>query len=97
VNVNFGSGFDEWKDDFNVHRPWDLKFPPYLPNLCPPNRRVYEKSLNVLSKEVERCRLLSIPYLVLHLGSYQGKGQKSGVDQIVKSIESVLHKEGQQI
>jgi deoxyribonuclease-4 len=65
---------------------------PYLPNLSSPNRSVYEKSLNVLNEEVERCRLLSIPYLVVHLGSHQGKGTKTGIDQIVKAIESVLHK-----
>jgi deoxyribonuclease-4 len=66
---------------------------PYLPNLSSSNKAIYQKSLDVLAEEVERCRLLSIPYLVLHLGSHQGKGQTSGIDQIVKAIESVLHKE----
>jgi deoxyribonuclease-4 len=63
---------------------------PYLPNLSSPNDRIFKKSVNVLIEEVDRCRLLSIPYLVLHLGSHQGKGSKNGIEQLVNACNSVL-------
>ena len=65
---------------------------PYLPNLSSPNKSIYRKSLNVLSQEVDRCSKLSIPYLVLHLGSHQGKGSQNGINLIVNACSSVLHK-----
>lgn len=65
---------------------------PYLPNLSSSDNSIYRKSLNVLSQEVERCRKLTIPYLVLHLGSHQGKGSEHGIDLVVNACNSVLHK-----
>ena len=40
----------------------------YLPNLAGENPEIYLKSKNALILELERCNLLSIPYLVTHLG-----------------------------
>jgi deoxyribonuclease-4 len=43
---------------------------PYLPNLSSPKEDGFEKSVNSLIEEVERCGKLGIPYLVTHLGSH---------------------------
>ena len=37
---------------------------PYLPNLATPKEDAFEKSVNTLVSEVERCAQLGIPYLV---------------------------------
>ena len=37
---------------------------PYLPNLATPKEDAFEKSVNTLISEVERCAQLGIPYLV---------------------------------
>jgi deoxyribonuclease-4 len=61
---------------------------PYLPNLSGPDGEFYKKSVETLAGEMQRCSALDIPYLVIHLGSHMGKGQASGIDQLVKAIET---------
>ena len=58
---------------------------PYLPNLSSPDSELYNKSIDSLAGEVKRCGMLSIPYLVIHLGSHLGKGSDSGISQVVKA------------
>jgi deoxyribonuclease IV len=67
---------------------------PYLPNLSGPDGESYTKSVETLTGEMQRCSALGIPYLVIHLGSHMGKGQASGIDQLVKAIEAARAKSG---
>jgi deoxyribonuclease-4 len=59
---------------------------PYLPNLASPDKDSYEKSVNTLVKEVQRCGMLDIPYLVAHLGSHLGTGEEKGINRLVKAF-----------
>lgn len=59
---------------------------PYLPNLSTPKEDGFEKSVNTLINEVERCGKLGIPYLVTHLGSHLGTGEEAGIKQLVKGL-----------
>lgn len=59
---------------------------PYLPNLSTPKEDGFEKSVNTLISEVERCAKLGIPYLVTHLGSHLGIGEEVGIKQLVKGL-----------
>lgn len=59
---------------------------PYLPNLSTPKEDGFEKSVNTLISEVERCAKLGIPYLVTHLGSHLGTGEEVGIKQLVKGL-----------
>ena len=59
---------------------------PYLPNLASPKEEGFEKSLNTLIIEVERCAQLGIPYLVTHLGSHLGTGEEAGIKRLVKGL-----------
>jgi len=79
------SGID--KNSVVVHMP-------YLPNLSGPQGEFYNKSVEVLTEQVNVCEALDIPYLVVHLGSHMGKGPKSGVDQLVKAISKASIKRG---
>ncbi len=65
---------------------------PYLPNLSGPDSEFYKKSVETLTGEMRRCVALEIPYLVIHLGSHMGKGQASGIGQLVKAIEAARTK-----
>src|SRR5881628_3102739 len=67
---------------------------PYLPNLSGPDSEFYEKSVETLTGEMQRCLALGIPYLVIHLGSHMGKGQASGINQLVKAIHAARMKSG---
>jgi len=59
---------------------------PYLPNLSSPKIDGFEKSVNSLVEEVERCGKLGIPYLVTHLGSHLGTGEAEGIKRLTKAL-----------
>ena len=59
---------------------------PYLPNLSGPPGELYERSVKTLIEEMQRCNLLGISYLVIHLGSHMGRGSNSGIDQLVNAL-----------
>jgi deoxyribonuclease IV len=61
---------------------------PYLPNLSAPNSELYKKSIDSLISEIQRCVLLEIPNLVIHLGSHLGSGPQNGIDQLVNSVNT---------
>ena len=59
---------------------------PYLPKLATPKEDAFEKSVNTLISEVERCAQLEIPYLVTHLGSHLGTGEEAGIKRLVDGL-----------
>ncbi|MFA6372909.1 MAG: deoxyribonuclease IV [Methanothrix sp.] len=63
---------------------------PYLPNLASAKDEVYAKSLQALARELERCQVLGIPYLVTHLGSHLGGGRESGLARIAAALQTVF-------
>ncbi|MBN2734559.1 MAG: deoxyribonuclease IV [Methanomicrobiaceae archaeon] len=66
---------------------------PYLPNFATPRPEVYEKSCAVLLREIRRCGILKIPYLVTHLGSHLGDGREAGVKRTADAISEALDSE----
>lgn len=52
---------------------------------------MYTKSIQSFGIEIERCKILGIPYLIIHSGSYKGGSFEEGfntyVDSIMKGIE----------
>ncbi|MDD1739491.1 MAG: deoxyribonuclease IV [Methanothrix sp.] len=65
---------------------------PYLPNLASARDEVYQKSVQALALELDRCRILGISYLVTHLGSHLGAGRESGMERIVSALEAALER-----
>jgi deoxyribonuclease IV len=63
---------------------------PYLPNLSGPPGELYERSVKILTEELERCKLLGIYYLVIHLGSHMGRGSTSGINQLANALTSAI-------
>lgn len=63
---------------------------PYLPNLATPNPEVYEKSLDALIAELQRCDLLQIPFLITHLGSHLGAGHEGGIRRFIHGINAAF-------
>jgi deoxyribonuclease-4 len=64
---------------------------PYLPNLSCPKKGLYKRSLKALIVELERCKVLGIPYLVTHLGSHLGKGRAIGLERLVEAIDTAFN------
>jgi deoxyribonuclease-4 len=61
---------------------------PYLPNLSGPPGELYQRSVKTLKEEMQRCELLGISYLVIHLGSHMGRGSNIGVDQLISALST---------
>jgi deoxyribonuclease-4 len=61
----------------------------YLINIGASDETVWDKSLNALAIELERCELLKIPYLVLHPGAHMDQGVETGIDQVIKALDTV--------
>ncbi|MGI0046239.1 MAG: deoxyribonuclease IV [Nitrosotalea sp.] len=59
---------------------------PYLPNLSSPENDPFARSLSSLIDEIKRCSKLGIPYIVAHLGSHKGSGDKMGIEKLVKAF-----------
>lgn len=51
---------------------------------------VYAKSVQALTAELERCRMLGLAYLVTHLGSHLGAGRQSGRQEDNRCLETAL-------
>jgi deoxyribonuclease-4 len=63
---------------------------PYLPNFATPKEEVYQKSVEALALELERCEVLGIPYLVTHLGSHLDAGKEEGLRRTAEAIKKAI-------
>ena len=63
---------------------------PYLPNLASPKPEIWDKSVQTLSAELDRCGKLGIPYLVTHLGHHLGDGIAGGRARVIKAVNIAL-------
>jgi deoxyribonuclease-4 len=78
--------FKKKLEDSNIDRFATTAHMPYLPNLSSPAQDAYVKSIDAMKKEVQRCGDLGIPYLVTHLGSHLGTGEKEGMKRLQKAL-----------
>jgi len=62
----------------------------YLPNFASPDESLYQKSIESLVSEVERCSLLEIPHLVIHLGHHRGEGHDFGIKRCIEAVNQAL-------
>ena len=67
---------------------------PYLPNLATPRPEIYQRSVDTLARELGRCQLLGIPYLVTHLGSHLGQGREEGIARFIRGMDHALAEAG---
>ncbi len=61
----------------------------YLLNLGTPDEELWQKSLETLIIELERCEALEVPYLVLHPGSHVGAGEEAGLARVAEALGRV--------
>ena len=64
---------------------------PYLPNLSSPDEDPFAKSVTSLVNEIKRCSKLGVPFIVAHLGSHKGAGDKTGIENLVKAFTKAAH------
>ncbi len=61
----------------------------YLINLGSPDDSLWQKSIDAMTVEVERCGLLGIADLVVHPGSHMGDGEDAGLARIARALDEV--------
>ncbi|MDG6994842.1 MAG: deoxyribonuclease IV [Nitrososphaerota archaeon] len=65
---------------------------PYLPNLASPDRKYFVKSVDTLTREIQRCDALGVPHLVLHFGSHMGTSVDEGHERVVEACKTAIAK-----
>ncbi len=61
----------------------------YLINLGSPDDVLWNKSIDAMTIEVERCGLLGIGDLVVHPGAHMGEGEEAGLARIARALDLV--------
>jgi len=62
----------------------------YLINIASSDPALHLRSVTALTDELNRCRLLEIPYLVLHPGAHTGAGIEAGIEQAARALRQTL-------
>lgn len=62
----------------------------YLINLASPDDAAWNKSIDALQIELERCDQLGIPFLVSHPGAHMGTGPDAGTRRVAEAI-NIIH------
>lgn len=62
----------------------------YLINLASANAEVARRSLEGLVTEFERAAALGLRWVILHPGSHQGQGERSGLRQVAEAVTRAL-------
>ena len=61
----------------------------YLLNFGSPDKNLRRKSIAAFIDEMERCEVLSIPFLIAHPGAHTGAGEQQGIDSIARSLDEI--------
>ncbi|MFN2291837.1 MAG: deoxyribonuclease IV [Anaerolineae bacterium] len=61
----------------------------YLVNLATPDDALWQKSVEALTDDLERCEQLELPGLVVHPGSHMGSGEETGIVRIAAALDEV--------
>jgi deoxyribonuclease IV len=61
----------------------------YLINLGSPDDTLWEKSIDAMTVEVERCQALGVQDLVTHPGAHKGAGEEAGLSRIAAGLDEV--------
>lgn len=63
---------------------------PYLPNPATPKPDLYQRSKDVIFRELDRCGALGVPFLIMHPGSHLGSGKNEGIKRIAGAINEAF-------
>ncbi|MBI2988864.1 MAG: deoxyribonuclease IV [Deltaproteobacteria bacterium] len=61
----------------------------YLLNLGSPDEALRKRSVRGFVDEMERCEILSLPYLIAHPGAHVGAGEEQGIKTVARSLNEI--------
>ncbi len=82
------SAFEKSLRDRKIGDP--ISHASYLINLASPNAELRDKSIAALVIELQRAKQLSIPWVVVHPGSFTDSTEEEGLDRIAAAIDGIL-------
>jgi len=62
----------------------------YLVNLASPSDELWERSIEAVADELDRCDKLGIPLLVMHPGAHTGSGPEAGVQRVAAGLDRLF-------
>ncbi|MGE4357365.1 MAG: deoxyribonuclease IV [Candidatus Omnitrophota bacterium] len=65
---------------------------PYLVNLASPEQEIWKKSLKFFIEDLYFSQRVGAEYLVTHLGSHKGKGEKYGEERFCEGLNIAIEK-----
>lgn len=65
---------------------------PYLINLASPQRVLYKGSIRAYVQDMKEAEALGAEYIVTHMGSHTGAGEKRGIKRFTEAINKILDK-----
>lgn len=65
---------------------------PYLVNLASPDKRLFDKSIQILREALQKCAILNGDYVVTHIGSSRDKDRNWGIARIADAINKAFNK-----
>ena len=61
----------------------------YLINLASPDPELWERSVEALALELDRCETLGLKGVVLHPGSHLGEGARGGIVRVARALDEL--------
>jgi len=65
---------------------------PYLPNLATKAKGIFKKSVDSLITELERCEILGVPFLIMHVGKRMGATEEEGIKRVAEGINEAFRR-----
>jgi len=62
----------------------------YLINLASPDDALWNRSIDALVVEIQRCALLGIGDLVVHPGAHVGSGEAEGLKRVAQALDRII-------
>jgi deoxyribonuclease IV len=66
----------------------------YLANLAGPDPLIHERSVEVLTAEMDAARAFGARFVVVHVGSHRGSGVAAGVERVADAVVQVVEQRG---
>lgn len=64
----------------------------YLINLASPDDALWNKSIDAMTDEVERCAKIEVDGIVLHIGSHMGTGEREGLKRVALGFDEIFER-----
>ncbi len=69
----------------------------YLINMASPNDTLWQKSIEAMVEELERCRRLGVEALIAHPGAHVGSGEAAGLRRIARALDRIHEEAGDSV